>query len=71
MINKKQKIFKAIENNRLKLIGWKKNWYNYIINIQELFRKRNNINWYFIDVFDLDENFLQRIKLEIKPIFKY
>jgi len=52
MKNTKQKFLSAINNNRLKLIGWKRNWCNYIINIQELTWARNFIDWFEIFVFD-------------------
>ena len=48
----KQKFTKAINSGRLKLEVWKKNWYNYIVDIQELVWSRNFIDWYNIYVFD-------------------
>lgn len=71
MKNIKQKIFKAIENNRLKLIEWKRNWYSYIVNIQELTIARNNKNWFIVDILDSDNNFLERVNLEIRPVFEF
>ena len=71
MINLKEKIFKAVENNRLKLIEWKRKWYNYIISIQELSFGRNNKDGFIIDVLDFNENFLERINLEVKPVFEF
>lgn len=59
----KQKILKAIENNRLKLIEWKRNWYNYIVSIQKLVWSRNLFDWYQIDVYDREWNYLERIKI--------
>lgn len=59
----KQKILKAIENNKLKLIEWKRNWYNYIISVQSLVWERNLFNWYNIDIFNNDWLFLESIKI--------
>lgn len=58
-----QKIINAIDNNKLKLIEWKKNWYNYIISIQKLVWARNLDDWYLIDIYDQNEIFLDRIKI--------
>ena len=69
--NLKEKIFKAVENNRLKLVEWKRNWHNYIISVQELFWSRNLMDWYYIDVFDKDERFLETVKIEIKSVCEY
>jgi len=71
MINLKGKIFKAVENNRLKLIEWKRKWYNYIISIQELTISRNNKDWFIIDVLDMNEKFLERIDLNVKLVFEF
>lgn len=71
MKNIKQKIFRAIENNRLKLIEWKRNWYSYIVNIQELTIARNNKNWFIVDILDSNSNFLERIDLEFRPAFEH
>jgi hypothetical protein len=46
MKNIKQEILNAIENNRLKLTEWKRNWYNYMISIQKLVWARNLMDWY-------------------------
>jgi len=67
----KQKIFKAVENDRLKLIEWKRKWYKYIISIQELVWARNLKDWYIIDVYDLDETFIERLNIEIKSVFEF
>jgi len=69
--NIKQKIFKAVESNRLKLVEWKRNWYNYIISIQELTILRNNKKWFFIDIFNKNEEFLERIRIEIKIVCEF
>lgn len=71
MKNIKDKIFKAVQNNRLKLIEWKRNWYNYIISIQELSTSRNNKDWFIINVLDLDWFFLERVNLNIKLVFEF
>ena len=52
MKNIKEKFLDAIENNKLKLVEWKRNWYNYIIDIQELVWSRNLRDWYNIYIFD-------------------
>lgn len=57
------KFIKAIESNRLKLIEWKRNWYNYIISIQKLVWSRNLFDWYQIDIYDRKWNYLERIKI--------
>ena len=69
-MNLKQKILKAIESNRLKLVEWKRNWYNYIISVQELVWSRNLMDWYFIYVYDNDWSHLETVELEIKPVFE-
>lgn len=71
MKNIKEKIFKAVENDRLKLIEWKRKWYNYIISIQELVWARNLKDWYVIDIYDLDENFIEKINIEIKTVCEF
>ena len=69
-MNLKQKILKAIESNRLKLVEWKRNWYNYIISVQELVWSRNLMDWYFIYVYDNYWNHLETVELEIKSVFE-
>lgn len=59
----KQKILKSIDNNRLKLTEWKRNWYSYIISIQKLVWARNYYDWYLIDVYDSEWIYLERIKI--------
>lgn len=58
-----QKIFNSINNWKLKLIEWKRNWYNYIISIQKLVWSRNLFDWYQIDIYDRKWNYLERIKI--------
>lgn len=60
----KQKILNAIDNDRLKLIEWKKNWYKYIVSIQKLVWTRNLRDGYNIDIFDSSWCFLERIELD-------
>lgn len=60
----KIKILNAVDNNRLKLIEGKRNWYNYIISVQKLVWARNLKDWYNIDVFDSSWCFLERIELD-------
>ena len=62
MQNLEQKVINAIDNWSLKLIEWKRNWYNYIISIQKLVWARNLMDWYFIDIYDKNWNYLDRIK---------
>ena len=65
------KIFNSIEKNRLKLIEWKRKWYNYIISIQELVWSRNFKDGFIIDIYDLEENFLERVNIEIKSVCEF
>ncbi len=59
-----EKIKKAIENKRLKLIEGEKNWYNYFLLIQELIWYRNNHDGYLVDVYDKQYgNHLARITI--------
>ena len=51
-----QKICKAIDDNRLKLIEGKKYWYGYSLLIQELVWARNNHDGYLIDVYNKKDN---------------
>jgi hypothetical protein len=74
MKNIKQKFINAIDNWRLKLEVWEKNWYNYIINIQELVWARNFRDWY--NIFIYDKNMCELAELQIdynldKINFKY
>lgn len=55
MIELEQKIHKAIDNNKLKLVEGEKYWYNYFLSIQELVWVRNNHDGYLIDIFDKDK----------------
>ncbi len=71
MVKLEQKILNAIENWRLKLESGQRNWYNYIISIQELSIERNNKNWFIIDILDIDWNFLERVNLDIRPVFEF
>ena len=70
MKNIKHKIFNAIKNNKLKIIEWKRKWYNYIVSIQDLSIVRNNKDWLIIDIFDLENNFLERINIKIKAVIE-
>lgn len=47
-----EKFIKAIDNGRIKLEPWKRDWYNYIIDIQELVWWRNLIDGYNIYIYD-------------------
>ena len=47
-----QKFTSAIGNGRLKLESWKRDWYNYVIDIQELVWWRNLMDWYRIFIYD-------------------
>ena len=58
-----QKILNAINNNKLKLVEWKRKWYNYIISIQKLVWVRNLYDWYLIDVYDTEWFYLESIKV--------
>lgn len=59
----KNKFLKAIDSWRLKLEVWEKNWYNYILNIQELVWARNLIDWWNIYIFD--KNMCQLADIQI------
>ncbi len=52
IIKLEQKIKKAIDNKRLKLLNGNKYWYGYFLSIQELVWVRNNHDGYLIDVYD-------------------
>jgi len=67
----KQKIFDAVENNRLNIIEWKRKWYNYIVSIQELVWARNNKDGFIIDIYDLEESFLERVNIEVKAVCEF
>jgi len=59
----KQKILNAIDNDRFKLTVWKRTWYNYVVDIQELVWARNLHDGYNIYVYDKDELHLETIKI--------
>ena len=63
MQNIKVKFLNAIENWRLKLQGWKRNWYNYVVDIQELVWARNLRDWY--NIFVYDKNMIQLAEINI------
>lgn len=67
----KQKVFNSINNWRLKPKEWTKKWYNYNLSIQNLIWARNLFDWFIIDVFDLENNFLETVKIEIKPVIEF
>ena len=67
----KQKVFNSLNNWRLKPIEWNKKWYNYNLSIQKLVWARNLFDWYNIDIYDLENNFLDSVKIEIKPIIEF
>lgn len=71
MKNLKEKIFYSVQNWKLKIVEWKRKWYNYIISIQELCIFRNNKNWFIIDIFDSENNYLERVKIEIKTVCEF
>jgi hypothetical protein len=71
MKNLKQKVFNAVQNWKLKIVEWKRKRYNYIISIQELVWARNLKDWYNIDIFDLENNYLETIKIEIKMVCEF
>lgn len=60
-----QKILKAINNWKLKLIKWNKNWFNYKLSIQKLIWERNLKDWYLINIFDKNWSFLGEIFFDI------
>jgi len=66
-----QKIFNAINNWKLKITEWKRKWYNYIVSVQLLNIERNNKDWFIFDIYDLENNFLERVNIEIKQIIEY
>ena len=64
LINLEEKIKKAINNNRLKLITGERNWYNYFLSIQELVWIKNNHDGYIIDIYNKEQDcHLLRIKI--------
>ena len=66
-----QKIFNALNNWKLKITEGKRKWYNYIISIQSLNICRNNKDWYIVDVYNSNEDFLERVNIEIKPTIEF
>lgn len=52
------KIINALNNGKIKLVGGKKKWFNFVLNIQELSWARNNQDGYSIDVLTHQEHFL-------------
>lgn len=66
-----QKIFNALNNWRLKANEWNKKWYKYNLSIQNLIWVRNLFDWYKIDVYDLEHNFLETVKIEIKTVIEF
>lgn len=67
----KQKILNSLNNNRLNPKEWEKKWYNYNLNIQYLNHSRNNLDWFIIDVSDLNDNYLERVTIQIKPVIEF
>jgi hypothetical protein len=64
MKNIQEKVLKAIENNKLKLVEGQKSWYNYFISIQELCVVRNNRDWYIIDIYE-EQYWKQLVRINI------
>ncbi len=61
-MNLKNKIIKAVNNNKLKLIEGTRSWYSYSISITEMVWTRNLFDGYQIDIYDKDTNiFIERI----------
>lgn len=66
-----QKILSAIDSGRLKLEPWKKSWYSYMLDIQELVWSRNLIDGFDIYVYDRDWNHIETVNLEIRVVCEY
>ncbi len=66
-----QKIFNSIENWKLKVIEWKRQWYNYIVSIHNLCIERNNKDGLIVDIYNLQEEFLERVEIEIKSVIEF
>jgi hypothetical protein len=66
-----QKIFDALNNWRLIPTEWAKKWYKYNLLIRDLIWARNIFDWYIIDVYDLENNFLETVKIETKPVIEF
>lgn len=66
-----QKVFNALNNWRLKPTEWKRKWYNYIVSIQDLYIERNNKNWLIVDVYNIEESFLERISITIRVVCEF
>lgn len=66
-----QKIFKALNNWKLKITEGKRKWYNYIVSVQLLNIEINNKDWFIFDVYDLENNFLDRVNITIKPVCEF
>ena len=69
--NLQNKIFNSLNNWKLKIIEWKRKWYKYILSIQNLSVERNNQNGLLIHVYDCEENFLDIVNIEIKPVVEF
>jgi hypothetical protein len=66
-----EKILNSLNNNKLNPKEWFKKWNNYILEIQNLTQFRNYLDWFIINVFDLEKTFLERINIETKPIIEF
>lgn len=66
-----QTVFNALNTWRLKPDEWSKKWYKYNLVIQELVWSRNVSDGYIIDVLDWENNFLERVKVEIRPVIEF
>lgn len=66
-----QKILKSLNNWRLNPVEWTKKWYNYNLSIQNFVWSRNIFDGYNIDVYDWENNFLDSVKIEIKPVIEF
>ncbi len=58
-----QKILSAIDLGRLKLTPWKRSWYSYVLDIQELVWSRNLVDGYDIHVYDSDMSHLATVHI--------
>ncbi len=66
-----QKIFNSIENWKLKVTEWKRKRYNYIVSIHNLCIERNNKDGLIVDIYNLQEEFLERVEIEIKSVIEF
>lgn len=67
----KQKILNSLNKWRLDPKEWTKKWHKYNLSIQELVWARNLVDWYNIDIYDLEKYHLESVTIEIRPVIEF